>query len=138
MRTTLTYFFLVTFGRVFRKGFWAKLERNTFQCFSESKVANVVGLRVRAKNNLAKRFYITIKIPFVTGIPVTKTRSTKIQLISATRTSFCNRGECRREMNRRFSEKSLNLENSLNLRFGFPRVKRHFSYEGNEQFLKCP
>jgi hypothetical protein len=35
----------------------------------------------------------------------------------------------------RFSEKSLNLENSLNLRFGFPRVKRHFSYEGNEQFL---
>ena len=34
----------------------------------------------------------------------------------------------------RFSEKSLNLENSLNLRFGFPRVKRHFSYESNEQF----
>ena len=34
-----------------------------------------------------------------------------------------------------FSEKSLNLENSLNLRFGFPRVKRHFSYEGNEQCL---
>jgi hypothetical protein len=99
MRTPLPYFFLVTFGRVFRKGFWAKLERNTFQCFSESKVAKVVGLRVRAKNNLAKRFYITIKIPFVTGIPVTKTRSAKIQLISATRTSFCNRGECRREMN---------------------------------------
>ena len=35
----------------------------------------------------------------------------------------------------RFSEKSLNLENSLNLRFGFPRVKRHFSYESNEQEL---
>jgi hypothetical protein len=34
----------------------------------------------------------------------------------------------------RISEKSLNLENSLNLRFGFPRVKRHFSYEGNEQY----
>ena len=30
-------------------------------------------------------------------------------------------------------EKSLNLENSLNLRFGFPRVKRHFCYECNEQ-----
>jgi hypothetical protein len=27
------------------------------------------------------------------------------------------------------------LENSLNLRFGFPRVKRHFSYECNEQCL---
>ena len=37
----------------------------------------------------------------------------------------------------RFSEKSLNLENSLNLRFGFPRVKRHFSYEGNEQCLSA-
>jgi hypothetical protein len=24
----------------------------------------------------------------------------------------------------------------LNLRFGFPRVKRHLSYEGNEQFLR--
>ena len=35
----------------------------------------------------------------------------------------------------RFSEKSLNLESSLNLRFGFPRLKRHFSHEGNEQFL---
>jgi hypothetical protein len=35
----------------------------------------------------------------------------------------------------RFPEKSLNLENPLNLRFGFPRVKRHFSYEGNEQNL---
>jgi hypothetical protein len=48
----------------FGKGFCAKLERNTFQCFSESKVAKVVVLGVRAKNNLAKRFYITIKIPF--------------------------------------------------------------------------
>ena len=51
-------------GGFSQKGFWAKLERNTFQCFSESKVAKVVGLGVRAKNNLAKRFYITIKIPF--------------------------------------------------------------------------
>jgi hypothetical protein len=29
--------------------------------------------------------------------------------------------------------RNLWIENSLNLRFGFPRVKRHFSYEGNEQ-----
>ncbi len=35
-------------------------------------------------------------------------------------------------------EKFLNLENTLNLRFGFPRVKRHFSYEGNEQELMTP
>jgi hypothetical protein len=68
----VSFFFLVDVGKGFGKGFWAKLERNTFQCFSESKVAKVVGLRVRAKFNLAKRFYITIKLPFVTGIPVTK------------------------------------------------------------------
>jgi hypothetical protein len=47
-------------------------------------------------------------------------------------TAIVSSGEGKRT--ERFSEKSLNLENSLsNLRLGFPRVKRHFSYEGNEQ-----
>jgi hypothetical protein len=64
------FFFLVDIGKGCGKGFWAKLERNTFQCFSESKVSKVVGLGVRSKFNLPKRFFITIKIPFVTGIPV--------------------------------------------------------------------
>ena len=52
-------------GGFSQKGFWAKLERNTFQCFSESKVAKVVGLGVRAQINLEKGFYITIKNTFL-------------------------------------------------------------------------
>ncbi len=66
----MPFFFLVDIGKGCGKGFWAKLERNTFQCFSESKVAKVVVLGVCAKFNLAKRFFITIKLPFVSGIPV--------------------------------------------------------------------
>jgi hypothetical protein len=65
----------------------------------------VVGLGVCAKNNLAKRFKFTIIYLYVSGIPVTKTRSAKIQLISATRTS------------------SLNLENSLKSEVRFPSSK---------------
>jgi hypothetical protein len=61
-------FFLVDIG----KGFWAKLERNTLQCFSKSEVVKVVGLGVGAKSKLEKRFCITIKYLFVTGIPDTK------------------------------------------------------------------
>ena len=71
---------LWTLGMVFRR----KLERNTFQCFSQSKVTKVVGLGVRAKINLVKRFYITIKIPFCDWNSSHKTRSAKIQLMSAT------------------------------------------------------
>jgi hypothetical protein len=81
----------------------------------------VVGLGVRAKFNLAKRFYITIIYLFVSDIPVTKTRSGKIHLISETRTSFCTSAEGKRT--ERFSEKSLNLENSLKSEVRLPSSK---------------
>jgi hypothetical protein len=73
-----------------------KPEMNTFECYPQSKVSNVVGLGVGAKNNLAKRFCITMKILLVTGNSSHKTRAGEIQMLSATRTSFYNRGEYRR------------------------------------------
>jgi hypothetical protein len=67
-----------------------------------------------------KRHTIMIKIPFCDWNSSHKTRSGNIQLISATRTSFYNRDECRREKDWTTDEKSLNLEISLKSEVWFP------------------
>ena len=69
-------------------------------CVLQSKVAKMVELGVGPKIISPKGGCITIKIPFCDcKFQSQKRGAAVLKLVSATRTSFCNRGECRREKN---------------------------------------
>ncbi len=91
-------------------------------CFSDR--SSKVEMEVRAKFNLAKRFYITIKLPFVTGIPVTKNAASSNTADIRDENLLLQswRVQKGKELND-FLGKSLNLENSLKSEVRLPSSK---------------